>query len=109
MEANVELNERAESLMQDDRWSDAIALIESDSSHLTDPDLSWNLGWAYFKIDDFAAAELHLGRATQLAPTRAAAWWALGTVQRHHGLFDEAELNLRQALTLKDTSIARSA
>lgn len=60
-------------------------------------------------MGDYAAAELHLTRATQLTPTRAAAWWALGTTQREHGLLDDAERNLRHSLTLKDSSNARSA
>jgi Flp pilus assembly protein TadD len=109
MEANVELNGRAQLLMQDERWSEAIALIQSNTSHETDAELSWNLGWAYFKLADYAAAELHLSRATQLTPTRAAAWWALGTAQREHGLLDDAERNLRHSLILKDSSNARSA
>jgi Flp pilus assembly protein TadD len=109
MEADVELNERAQSLMQDERWSDAIALIESDSLHLTNADLSWNAGWAHFKLGNYDDAVLHLTRATQLAPTRAAAWWALGTAQREHGSLDEAERNLKHALTLKDSSNSRSA
>jgi Flp pilus assembly protein TadD len=109
MEADVELNERAQLLMQDERWSEAIALIQSNTSHETDAELSWNLGWAYFKLADYGAAELHLTRAAQITPTRAAAWWALGTVHREHGLLDEAERNLRHALTLKDSSNARSA
>ena len=95
--------------MQEERWSDAIALIHSKISHETDAELSWNLGWAYFKLGDYAAAELHLTRSTQLTPTRAAAWWALGTAQREHGLLDEAERNLRHSLSLKDSSNARSA
>jgi len=109
MEANVELNERAQSLMQDERWSEAIALIQSNTLHETDAELSWNLGWAFFQLTDYRAAELHLTRATQLIPTWAAAWWALGTAQRKHGLLDEAEGNLRHSLTLKDSSRARSA
>jgi len=43
------------------------------ASHENDADLSWNVGWAYLKIGDYRAAERHLGRATQLTPTRAAA------------------------------------
>jgi Flp pilus assembly protein TadD len=109
MEANDELNERAQSLMQDERWSDAIALIQSHPFHETDGELSWNLGWAYFKLGDYDAAELNLRRATQLTPASAAAWWALGTAQREHGLLDEAERNLKHALTLKDSSNSRSA
>jgi Flp pilus assembly protein TadD len=52
---------------------------------------------------------LHLKRATQLTPTRAATWWALGTAQREHGLLEEAERNLKHALMLKDSSNSRAA
>ena len=109
MEANVELNERAQSLMQEERWSDTIALIQTNTLHETDAELSWNLGWAYFKLADYAAAELHLARATQLSPIWAVAWWALGLAQRENGLLIEAERNLKHALKLKDSSNSRSA
>ena len=109
MEGNVGLSETAESLMQAERWAEAIALIQSESSYLDNSDLSWSLGWAYFKLGDYDAAELHLTRATQLTPTRAAAWWALGTAQRKNGLLAEAERNLKHSLSLKDSSNARSA
>jgi Flp pilus assembly protein TadD len=107
MEANVELNEQAEALMQDERWPDAIALIQSNSCHETDGELSWNLGWAYFKLGHYGAAELNLKRATQLTPMRAASWWALGAAQQEQGLLEEAEGNLKHALTLRDSSISR--
>jgi Flp pilus assembly protein TadD len=109
MEANAELNERAQALMQDERWSDAIVLIKSSGSYETDGDLAWNLGWAYLKLEDYASAVLHLTRATQLIPTRAVAWWALGLAQRENGLLEEAERNLKHALALGDSSISRSA
>jgi protein O-GlcNAc transferase len=109
MEASVELNERAQSLIEEERWSETIALIQSHEAHETDSELSWNLGWAYFKLGDYVAAQPHLARATQLTPTLAAAWWALGLVQRENGLLAEAERNLKHALTLKDSSNSRSA
>lgn len=109
MKAKAELNERAEALMKDERWSDAIALIKSFRSHETDGELAWNLGWAYFKLEDYAAAMSHLTRATQLTPTRAVALWALGLAQREKGSLDEAERNLKLALRLKDSSNSRSA
>jgi Flp pilus assembly protein TadD len=108
-EVKIELNERAEALMEDERWSDAIALIRSSKSFETDGDLSWNLGWSYFKLEDYAAAQSHLERATELAPTNAVAWWALGLAQRENGLLDEAELSLKHSLMLRDSSISRSA
>jgi Flp pilus assembly protein TadD len=107
MESKVELNERAQLLMRDERWSDAIALIQAHVSDETDGALSWNLGWAFFKLEDYDSAELHLKRATQLTPTSAAAWWALGTAQHELGLLEDAEENLKRALTLKDSSNSR--
>ena len=109
MERNVELKERVDSLMEDERWSDAIALIQSESSYLTDFETCWNLGWAYFKVGDYAVAQMHLARATELMPTNAVGWWALGLSQREHGSLREAERNLKHALALKDSSIGRSA
>lgn len=109
MEDKFGVSETAESLMQAERWAEAIALIQSESSYLRNSDLSWDLGWAYFKLGDYDAAELHLTRATQLTPTRAAAWWALGIAQREHGLLADAERNLKHSLSLRDSSNARSA
>jgi Flp pilus assembly protein TadD len=103
-----QLNERAEALMDAEQWTEAIELIESKPLLFeSDAELSWNLGWAYFKLDDWKTAQSHLSRARDLEPARAASWWALGVVQREDGLLEEAERNVREALRLRDSSSFR--
>ena len=100
-----QLNERAEALMDAEQWTEAIMLIESEPLLLeTNAELSWNLGWAYFKLGDWKTAQLHLKRARALEPTLAASWWALGVAQREDGLLEEAERNLKEALRLRDST-----
>jgi hypothetical protein len=45
-----ELNERAQSLMNYERWFEAVALIESQRSHEDHAELLGNLGWVYFEL-----------------------------------------------------------
>ncbi len=107
-DAAKELNTRAEAIMAEDRWREAIEIIEAEPRLLkADASLSWNLGWAYFKLDDYAAAERHLARARRLQPGWAVAWWALGEVQRWAGHFADAERNLKRALELRDGALRR--
>jgi predicted Zn-dependent protease len=106
--AAKELIERAEAIMSEEKWSEAINLLEAQP-YLIEHDfaLSWDLGWAYFKLADYESAESHLARATELQPRSAVAWWALGEAQRHAGRLVEAERNLKEALRLKDGTIGR--
>ena len=100
-----ELNERAQALMSEEQWVEAIALIESQlQTFENDAELCWNLGWAYFKLDSWKTAEEHLSRAAELDPTMGSAWWALGTVQMKAGILDKAERNVKEALRLRDSS-----
>lgn len=102
------LNERAEQLMKARRWNDAIELIESAPLLFeSDPELLWNLGWAYFQLEDFKTAQIHLSRACTLKPTMAVAWWALGTAQMEDGNLEEAETNVKKALAMLDRTIVR--
>jgi Flp pilus assembly protein TadD len=99
------LNDRAEALMGEEQWAQAIKLIESQPEIFErDADLSWNLGWAYFKLGDWKAAQRHLSRAATLAPARGAFWWALGAVQREDGKLAQAERNVNEALRLRDAT-----
>jgi protein O-GlcNAc transferase len=103
-----QLNEQAQELMQEERWVDAIKLIESHPSLLEQhAELSWNLGWAYFKLENWKAAQMHLSRSRGLNPKLAAAWWALGAAQMEDGVLDEAERNVKEALRIRDSSNAR--
>ena len=99
----TQLNNRAEKLMQKEQWAEVVRLIESQPQMLERDDvLSWNLGWAYFKLGDFKSSQLHLSRAVKLNPKRGASWWALGAVQREDGLLVKAERNVKRALRLRD-------
>jgi len=94
--------------MREERWRDAINLIESYPSHIAkDAELSWNLGWAYFKLEDWNSAQVHLSHARDLNPRMAASWWALAAAQMEDGVLDEAERNVKEALRIRDSSIFR--
>ena len=102
------LNEKAQALMQEERWSDAINLIESRPSLFEkDAELSWNLGWAYFKLEDWKSAQAYLSRARNLDRKRAASWWALAAAQMEDGVLDKAERNAKEALRIRDSSLFR--
>ncbi len=102
------LNENAQALMQEERWTDAINLIESQPSLFEkDAELSWNLGWAYFKLEDLKSAQAHLSRARDLDRKRAASWWALAVAQMEDGVLDIAERNVKEALRIRDSSLFR--
>jgi tetratricopeptide (TPR) repeat protein len=102
-----QLNEQAQELMQEERWIDAIKLIESQPSLFErHAELSRNLGWAYCKLENWKAAQVHLSRARGLNRKLAAAWWTLGAAQMD-GLLDEAESNVKEALRIQVSSNAR--
>jgi len=102
---STELNKQAQDLMDAEQWAQAIKLIESKPLRFEDDaELSWNLGWAYFKLENWKAAQVHLSRARTLDPRMAASWWALGLAQMEDGLLAEAEQNVKEALRLRDTS-----
>ncbi|MBA3569341.1 MAG: hypothetical protein H0W28_08340 [Pyrinomonadaceae bacterium] len=55
-----QLNDRAEAMMGEEKWAEAIKLLESRPRMLErDAGLSWNLGWAYFKLGDWKVAQRH--------------------------------------------------
>lgn len=103
-----ELNNHVQELMHEEHWKEAITFLQSHPSIVgKHAELSWNLGWAYFKEGDCKTAEQHLSRAVKLDPTRAASWWGLGVVQHEGGNLPEAERNLEKALSLRDSTIFR--
>jgi Flp pilus assembly protein TadD len=102
------LNAEAQELMQDERWDEAINLIEARPELFEkDAELSWNLGWAYVKLENWQAAQVHLSRARDLDPAMAPGSWALAVAQREAGVLNEAERNAKEALLLRDSSTAR--
>jgi tetratricopeptide (TPR) repeat protein len=106
----AELRRRAESMMRQERWLDASKLLKSRSSLVhKNWELSWNLGWCYFKLARFNEAARHLRRATKLATENAACKWALGSVYLKREQYKKAEAILLESLRIKDTHSTRIA
>jgi len=103
-----QLNHQAQDLMQEERWVDAITLIELHPSLFEqDAELSWNLGWAYFKLENWKTAQVHLSRARDLNPKWSAVWWTVAAAEMEAGVLDEAERNAKESLRIRDSSNAR--
>src|SRR5437660_3366228 len=102
------LNQQIQSVMQKENWQGAIELCR-DHIELIQADwkLSWNLGWAYFKLDRLREARKHLLRATNLAPKETTCYWAVGTVYSRLKDYEKAEASLSKSLSIKDSRIAR--
>ena len=103
-----ELRDQSKRLSRADAWSDLIgALIAERSTVEKDFVLSWDLGWAYFKLEECEQSILWLQRAKALQPADAKARWALGQALLDAGRAAEAELELLQSIVLRDTYFAR--
>jgi Flp pilus assembly protein TadD len=94
--------------MKDERWLDAIELLKS-SQDLVEQNwqLSWNLGWCYFRLARLDKAQKHLTQATELAPGSATCKWALGMVYLEKKWYKKAEAVLLESLRMKETHSAR--
>ena len=104
----VELNRRAEFVMDAERWLDAIKLLKGEMPVVeSNWRLSWNLGWCYFKLNRLDDARKHLIRAVSLAPENASCKWALGAIYLHKKQYKKAESNLAESLRIKDAYLAR--
>ena len=96
--------------MSEERWVEVINVFLSEPDFLTSSwELAWNAGWAHFKIGDYATAMELIGRSTEIASQNATAWWALGAVQVEVDDLEAAETNLRRALDIKDSALARQS
>jgi Tfp pilus assembly protein PilF len=96
--------------MKQERWLDAVKLLQSRPSLLQRHwELSWNLGWCYFKLARLDEARKYLIRATKLAPHKAVCKWALGLVHLEKGQYKKAEAVLIESLQLKETHTSRIA
>ena len=104
------IGKRARSLMNEDRWLDAIELLSARSSgagkHWR---LSWNLAWCYFKLERFDEARKHMTRADKLAPSSDVCKWGLGSVYLKKRQFKKAEVVLSEALRLRESDRSRTA
>jgi tetratricopeptide (TPR) repeat protein len=96
--------------MKDERWLDAIKLLSDRSSGTGKSwELSWNLGWCYFRLERFDEARKHLNRAHKLAPDSAICKWALGSVYLKKRQFKRAEVVLSESLRIKESHLTRIA
>jgi Tfp pilus assembly protein PilF len=103
-----ELYKRALSEMKKEKWVAAIALLESASVQ-TNWRIFWNLGWCYFKLNEFDDAKKQMIRAARLAPENATCKWGLGTVYLQTRHFKKAEIVLTESLTIKESHLTRIA
>jgi tetratricopeptide (TPR) repeat protein len=103
----VAILEDVESLMREDRWREAIALCTASGQLDTDPDLLWNCAWAHFKLGDFGTARTLFEAGVSARPRHVGTLWALGIVHHRLGALAEAKRRLREALAIRDSTIAR--
>lgn len=102
------LLKRAESVMKEERWRDAIKLLKTNSSMVENNwELQWNLGWCYFKLERMDEAQKHLTAAMRLAPDRYACKFGLGVVYLEREWYKKAESLLPEALEIKDNYVTR--
>jgi len=106
----AEIKKRAQSMMKEERWLDAITFL-SDRSAGTGKswELSWNLGWCYFKLERFDEARKHMSRANELAPGSEVCKWGLGSVYLKKKQFKKAEAILSEALRIRESHRSRIA
>src|SRR5215467_12923949 len=86
----TELQKLVESVMKEKLW-----------------ELSWNLGWCYFKLKHWAKAQKYLTKAMKLAPANHACKYALGQVYLKKKQYKKAELILAEALHIKESHATR--
>ena len=105
-----QLYKRALSEMKRERWLDAIALLQLDQALLQkDWRFSWNLGWCYFKLDEFDDARKYMLRAVQMAPENPICKWGLGNVYLKKKRFKKAEAVLAESLRIRESHLTRIA
>jgi Flp pilus assembly protein TadD len=104
------LLQNAKSLMAEKRWSAAIEVLRRDPSIVENQwEVSWNLGWCYFKLVRMGEAHKQMLRATKLAPDNhvPACKFGLGSVLLKKKQYRRAEVLLADSLRLKELYPAR--
>jgi len=109
--ANSELDRLAEtisSLLERNSWHEATRMLQNRLEVVNQHwELSWNLGWAFFKLNDLSNAAKYLAQSVRLNPDKAATHWAFATVLSEMGESEKAEKEFLASLSLKDTYLAR--
>ena len=106
----TKLSVQVNKAMKSEKWPDAIKLL-TDQIRLVrkDWELSWNLGWCYFKLGRLNNARSHLVNAASLAPNNSICLWALGIVLLKLGRYKKAQHYLLESLKLKEDYLPRIA
>jgi tetratricopeptide (TPR) repeat protein len=101
----------SDTLMQNERWKAAVAFLkEHEELVKEDFSLSWTIGWAHWKQEQFGEARRFLLQALQLARgprDECVGHWALGLSYLGLGKHDQAEVSRRESLRIGDYSPAR--
>jgi tetratricopeptide (TPR) repeat protein len=88
-------------LDNNERLAEALDLIQrAVKAEPTNPSFLDSLGWAYYKLNKFAEAELHLTEAARRNPTSATIQEHLGDVYHRLGKTEEARIAWQKALKL---------
>jgi tetratricopeptide (TPR) repeat protein len=107
MKRSSKLLSRVVALMRDGQWLKATLLFERNRAAVRrNWKLSWNLGWCYFKLENWAIALEHLAQADRLAPNNFACKYGLGSVYLKKRQFKKAERALVQATRIKESKRA---
>jgi tetratricopeptide (TPR) repeat protein len=89
-EERTAIHDSVQAHMERQEWAEAADVLSTVAERAAGSfELSWNRGWALYKLDDFEGAIAHLGRAAELDPSSPVALWALGVV---YGQLDEADV-----------------
>lgn len=107
-DGGAELRTTVFGLMRSSCWQEAIKVLRLDRSVVEkDWELSWNLGWCYFKLERFKEARKYLIRVAKLAPSNWVCKWGLASCYLKIKQFRKAETLLLEALRIKDGYLPR--
>ena len=101
----------SDTLMKNERWKAAVSFLkEHEELVREDFSLSWTIGWAHWKQEQFGEARRFLLQSLQLARgprDESVGHWALGLSYLGLGRHDQAEVSLRESLRIDAYSPAR--
>ena len=108
----AELNEQVQLLMRKQEWLRAITLIKKFPDIFeSSVELSWGLGWSYYKLEKFKDARKYLLSAYKLSaedsPENRVCLGALGSVYIKLKNYSKAEANFRKILSERDSTLSR--
>jgi tetratricopeptide (TPR) repeat protein len=100
--------DRANGMMRPGNYQHVIAYLAPHAGIVESSfRLSWTLGWAHFKLEEYDAAAMRLKCAVGLEPERPEGHLALGLTYRKLKQFQNAEISFMDTLRLQDMTEAR--